>query len=152
MIYLDFAKAFDSVDHTIFLARLRVFGVSEQLLAWFTDYLTGRAQRVVLDGAVSQWAPATSGVPRGSLFGPLSFTIFLNNLTGKTVGGVRAALYADNSKLHKNVSSVSDYLSLQTTLANVSDWSRKITSTSTTRNAQRLLWRGRKLPWFTNIP
>lgn len=59
VIYLDFAKAFDSVDHTILLAKLRVYEVSEQLLAWFTDYLTGRAQRVVLDDATPQWAPAS---------------------------------------------------------------------------------------------
>lgn len=57
VIYLDFAKAFDSVDHNILLAKLRVYEVSGQLLAWFTDCLTGRAQRVVLDDAASQWAP-----------------------------------------------------------------------------------------------
>ena len=53
----------------------------------------------------------------------LFWTIFINDLPGETVGGMRAALYADDTKLHKNVSSVSDCLSLQTTLANVNDWS-----------------------------
>ena len=111
MIYLDFAKAFDSVDHTILSTELRAYGVSRQLLAWFADYLTGRAQRVVLHGATSRWAPVTSGVLQGSLLGPLFFTIFINDLPGENVGGMRAALYADDTKL-------------QTTQANVDDWSK----------------------------
>ena len=86
--------------------------------------------RVVLDGAASQWAPVTSGVLQGSLLEPLLFTIFINDLPGETVGGMRAALYADDTKLHKNVGSVSDCLSLQTTLANVNEKTgqREITS------------------------
>ena len=82
-------------------------------------------EKVVFDGAASQWAPVTSGVPQGSLLWPLLFTIFFNDLLGETVGGVRAALYADDTKLYKNVSSVSECLSLQTSLANLNDWSKE---------------------------
>ena len=88
------------------------------------SYVSCRAQRVVLDGVASQWAPVTPSVPQGSLLGPLLFTIFINDLLGETVGEVRAALYADDTKLYKNVSSFSDCLSLQTTLANLNDWSK----------------------------
>ena len=94
---------------------------------------------MVLDGVASQWAPVTPSVPQGSLLGPLLFTIFINDLLGETVGEVRAALYADDTKLYKNVSSVSDCLSLQTTLANLKTGQREITSTSTPRNAKHLL-------------
>lgn len=76
VIYLDFSKAFDSVDHNILLAKLNTYGISGNLLSLLTNYLSGRFQRVVPEGASSQWAPVTSGVPQGSLLCPLMFYYF----------------------------------------------------------------------------
>ena len=64
MIYLNFPKAFDTVDHSALLAKLRLYGVKGQLFCCFKDYLTVRTQRVVLENAASLWSPVTSGVPQ----------------------------------------------------------------------------------------
>ena len=106
MIYLDFAKAFDTVDHSALLAfKLRLYGVKGQLSCWFKDYLTELTQRVVLENAASHWSPVTSGVPQGSSLRPLLFTLFINDLPDEAAYGVKVALYTDDTKLYRNVSS-----------------------------------------------
>lgn len=83
-----------------------------RLHSWFTDYLGRRVQRVVIKGAASQWAPVTSGVPQGSLLGPLLFTIFINDRLEETVDALMVALYADDTKVYRSIKSMSDCISL----------------------------------------
>ena len=122
VLYLDFAKAFDSVDHAILLQKLRSYGVTGPPLCWFEDYLTGRTQRVVVDGVASTWSPVTSGVPQGSILGPLLFVIFINDLPDFTVKGTETALYADDTKLHDTITSTNDCERLQQPLTNLDHW------------------------------
>jgi len=120
---LDFAKAFDSVDHAILLEKLNRYGVVGHLLEWFKNYLQDRQQRVVVDGFTSSWAPVTSGVPQGSLLGPLLFIIFINDLPSASPDGSLTALYADDTKLYGSILSYLDADKLQQALSNLDSWS-----------------------------
>ena len=73
IVYLDFAKAFDRVDHQLLLKKLKNFGISGNLLQWFKNYLTNRHQKVTVLGQSSQPLPVLSGVPQGSILGPLLY-------------------------------------------------------------------------------
>ena len=72
-VFIDLSKAFDSIDHAVVLAKLSAYGFDKTALHWFTNYLSSRQQRVVLDGSFSDWATVVRGMPQGSVLGPLLF-------------------------------------------------------------------------------
>ena len=123
VLYLDLAKPFDSVDHQILLKKLKSYGVTGQLHNWFADYLKDRSQRVVVDGVASQWAPVTSGVPQGSILGPMLFVVFINDLPDSIPDKTTAALYADDTKLYRSIVSVADCEDQQQALTKLDTWS-----------------------------
>lgn len=122
-LFLDLAKAFDKVDHSILLEKLHSYGVSNNLLYFFKSYIFNRKQFVSYYGVSSSTFSVQSGVPQGSNLGPCLFTILINDLTN-CISSAKALLFADDLKLFKHINCPNDSLRLQQDLDNVYEWSR----------------------------
>ena len=123
IIYFDFAKAFDTVSHDIILHKLKTkFKIDGRLLNFFQDYLKNRKQRVVLDNTFSDILDVYSGVPQGSILGPLLFILFINDIYDRIDPSTGICLYADDTKIWKSISSENDCKTLQTDENGLQDW------------------------------
>jgi hypothetical protein len=113
-------KAFNLVQHAELIAKLEGYGFKGKLLQWLTAFLQKRKQRVVLDGQESSWKDVLSGVPQGSVLGPLLFLIFINDLpNGLTV---MCKLFADDSKLMHVIRNPKDREELQKNINKILEW------------------------------
>ena len=98
-VFIDLAKAFDTVDHDILLSKLEYYGVCDESLPWFKNYFTGRKQFVRMDSQSSEELAITSGVPQRSILGPLLFTVYINNLP-RFVKHFSVNMYNDDKVLY----------------------------------------------------
>lgn len=123
IVYLDFAKAFDKVPHARLVKKLQSCGICGQTLNWIKQWLYSRRQRVSINKTFSEWYGVTSGVPQGSVLGPILFLVYINDLDlGLTS---KLCKFADDSKLCRNVNLPSDCISLQCDLNKIHDWSQQ---------------------------
>ena len=123
IILLDFSKAFDKVKHSELLWKLHQYGIRGQVLGWIRAFLGSRSQRVVLDGEESESIPVTSGVPQGSILGPILFLIYINDLQDGIFSQVR--LFADDTALYPlylTIEGKDDGAALQQDLDRLSVW------------------------------
>lgn len=120
---LDFSKAFDTVPHKRLLGKLEHYGIRGPILSWFNAFLTTRQQRVVVDGAKSLWSPVLSGVPQGTVAGPIMFLLHINDLPACVSSQVR--LFADDCLLYRPITCTEDQLRLQRDLDILCDWASR---------------------------
>lgn len=122
VIYTDFQKAFDSVNHKILKKKLNDLGFSDNLCDFFWSYLTGRVQYVHYRGRTSEKFTCPSGVPQGSNLGPLLFLLFVNDLP-TVIQDSEILMYADDVKMYRSIEHHTDFESLQRDLDRLACWS-----------------------------
>ena len=111
ILYFDFAKAFDSVPHNCLISKLQGCGISGKLLAWVKNFLVGRKQKVVLNSHASDWSSVSSGVPQGSVLGPILFNIYVSDMP--LIVNSPIFQFADDVKMFRTIRTVDDFCQLQ---------------------------------------
>ena len=129
VIYLDFAKAFDKVCHRRLMVKLKKYGIFGEVLRWIGDWLSGRRQRVKVEGEYSAWEDVISSVLQGSVLGGLLFIIFIDDIdeTVEDEDPLQTALvkFADDTKVARIVENEEDVAKMQETISNLAKWAKK---------------------------
>ena len=120
---LDFSKAFDKVPHNRLIQKLNSCNLHSDVVGWIASFLKNRTQRVVVDSHSSTESPVLSGVPQGSVLGPILFLIFINDISESLKSPVR--LFADDCLLYREIKSKEDQTILQNDLDVLVQWSKK---------------------------
>ena len=125
VVYCDFQKAFDTVPHKRLIEVLAYYGFTNPLLSWVKDFLTGRTQQVIVNGCISRKYEVTSGVPQGSVLGPVLFIIYIYiNLLIEKSNSKNMYVYADDLKIFEEIKGAEDADGLQKEIDTLYDWTQ----------------------------
>lgn len=122
---LDFSKAFDTVAHERLLHKVEHYGIRDSTLAWIRTWLTNRTQQVVVDGEISDSTLVTSGVPQGTVLGPLMFLLYINDIGDNISSKTKLKLFADDCLLFRPINNPIDQQQLQKDLDSLVAWSHQ---------------------------
>ena len=120
-----FAKAFDKVNHKGLLKKVRHYGIRNNIFNWYESFLTNRTQQVQIDGSLSDPEDVLSGVPQGTVLGPLLFLLYINDLPQYVSEGTEVRLFADDSALYRKIKSPDDHRILQDDINSLQVWERE---------------------------
>lgn len=123
-IYLDFSKAFNKCDHTVIMKKLKAFGITGKVGVWIGNFLRNRQQSVMVEGEGSSTVWAISGVPQGSVLGPILFIILISDID-QDIERSRLSSFADDTRAWRGISSESDRDRLQYDLSKVYLWAEE---------------------------
>ena len=138
---LDFSKAFDKVNHQKLLLKLANCGVNFKVVSWIEDFLTGRQQKVVVEGEESSMAAVTSGVPQGSVIGPTMFLFYINNLPDNIKSVVR--LFADDTVVYNTTD---NHQLLQDDLQRLAEWEARFDKEFHPMKCQHMTFSRKRIP------
>ena len=122
-IYLDFAKAFDTVPHHRLLGKLQAYGIQGKLFHWIKEFLNERTQIVMVNGVESEPTSVLSGIPQGTVLGSLLAVVYINDSLDKVKS--HGLLFADDAKIYRAITKKEDAKSLQDDLRELEKWSDK---------------------------
>lgn len=122
VISIDFSKAFDRVPHRKLLSKLKTFGIEPMIINWINSYLTNRSQSVEINGHVSNSLPVYSGVPQGSVLGPLLFLMYINDIAHGTPPHIHIRLFADDCIIYSAIKSQDQQRALNDYLDHIEEW------------------------------
>ena len=137
-LILDFQKAFDTVPHQRLIQKLDHYGIRGNILEWIKCWLISRTQNVVVEGESSNPAYVKSGVPQGTVLGPLMFLIYINDIADQIHKGTTIRLFADDCLLYRVIQSTDDTAILQADLNSVVNWSNKWQMSFNTKKCKTL--------------
>ena len=120
---LDFEKAFDTPPHELLKSKLFGYGIGGKTLKWIDSFLCFRQQRVVVNGVKSDWAPVLSGVPQGTVLGPLLFSLYINDISSDIESEIR--LFADDCVCYREIKGEKNTMKLQRDIDRLGSWARK---------------------------
>ena len=124
VVYLDFAKAFDKVDHRIVLNKIQKLGIHGKVYQWIESFLSNRYQSVTVNGTISEPQKVISGVPQGSVLGPIIFLILIGDIDDDILESIVKS-FADDTRVTKGIRSIEDAIQLQKDLEKVYQWTKR---------------------------